>query len=226
VLPYRAWDLLNLIGKTQAHTLLRQSVRYCVKAESWSDRGSMSEPRTLLPKILDEHKLLSRRLGDRQAEDHWVEQLSQTCSNPLPNRPRTPPPPPWLKEFHRTPSAKRLRWRRINGSAGCGPNPRERFQASPSAVCMATRSGFTRATRPMRWRNMARVSNPQKLFRQLDSGAYQVALDRTARGGDFLNWQALPLVRHVEQTKATDAGELLREADEAIRGNLQAKPVQ
>src|SRR5205823_13878200 len=32
VLPYRAWDLLGLIGKEQAHTLLRQSVRYCVKA--------------------------------------------------------------------------------------------------------------------------------------------------------------------------------------------------
>src|SRR6266498_4972406 len=28
VLPYRAWDLLGLIGKDQAHTLLRQSVRY------------------------------------------------------------------------------------------------------------------------------------------------------------------------------------------------------
>ena len=35
VLPYRAWDLLQLIGKEQALALLRQSVRYCVKAESW-----------------------------------------------------------------------------------------------------------------------------------------------------------------------------------------------
>ena len=35
VLPYRAWDLLGLIGKDHAHALLRQSVRYCVKAESW-----------------------------------------------------------------------------------------------------------------------------------------------------------------------------------------------
>ena len=33
VLPYRAWDLLSLIGPEQAHTLLRQSVRYCVKSE-------------------------------------------------------------------------------------------------------------------------------------------------------------------------------------------------
>src|ERR1700704_723252 len=28
VLPYRSWDLLDLIGKEHAHTLLRQSVRY------------------------------------------------------------------------------------------------------------------------------------------------------------------------------------------------------
>ncbi len=33
VLPYRAWDLLGLIGPEQAHALLRQSVRYCVVSE-------------------------------------------------------------------------------------------------------------------------------------------------------------------------------------------------
>src|SRR5213082_2974797 len=60
VLPYRAWDLLGLIGKEQAHTLLRQSVRYCVKAESWPRAGKGDEPRTLLPKLLEEYKLLDR----------------------------------------------------------------------------------------------------------------------------------------------------------------------
>ena len=33
VLPYRAWDLLSVIGLEHAHTLLRQSVHYCVKSE-------------------------------------------------------------------------------------------------------------------------------------------------------------------------------------------------
>src|SRR5437867_3953845 len=58
VLPYRAWDLLDLIGQEHAHTLLRQSVRYCVKAESGSHTGARDQPRTLLPKLLEEHKLL------------------------------------------------------------------------------------------------------------------------------------------------------------------------
>src|SRR6266700_395355 len=55
VLPYRAWDLLDLIGKEHAHTLLRQSVRYCVQAESWARLANYDDPRTILPKMLEEH---------------------------------------------------------------------------------------------------------------------------------------------------------------------------
>jgi hypothetical protein len=78
VLPYRAWDLLGLIGKEQAHTLLRQSVRYCVKAESWQHTSEYDQPRVLLPKLMEEHKLLGRSPGNRKAEDSWVEQMCQT----------------------------------------------------------------------------------------------------------------------------------------------------
>ena len=70
---------------------------------------------------------------------------------------------------------------------------------------------------------MARVANARNCFASLILGAYQMALDRTARGGDFLNWQPLPVARHVEQIQATEPDKLLKEADEAIRGNLQAK---
>jgi hypothetical protein len=70
---------------------------------------------------------------------------------------------------------------------------------------------------------MARVSNSRNCFASIILGAYQVALDRTNRGGDFLDWKPLPLPQHVAQVKSTDPQALLREADEAIRGNLQAK---
>src|SRR5207244_4481733 len=73
------------------------------------------------------------------------------------------------------------------------------------------------------WRNMARVANARNCFASLILGAYQVALDRAARGGDFLNWQPLPLSQHVNQIKATEPDALLHEADDAIRGNLQAR---
>jgi hypothetical protein len=79
VLPYRAWDLLDLIGEAHAHTLLRQSVRYCVKSErDWRHTAETDEPRTLLEKLLDEHQLLGQPEGTRTADDAWVEQMSRT----------------------------------------------------------------------------------------------------------------------------------------------------
>ncbi len=73
------------------------------------------------------------------------------------------------------------------------------------------------------WRNMARVGNPRNVYACLILGAYQVALDRVARGGDFVNWDPLPVARHVERVSETDQQALLRELDVAVRGNLQAR---
>ena len=70
---------------------------------------------------------------------------------------------------------------------------------------------------------MARVSNTRNCYASLILGSYQMALDRVGRGGDFLNWQPLPIERHLEESKATDPDSLLKETNEAIRGNLQAK---
>src|SRR5262249_2742000 len=39
--------------------------------------------------------------------------------------------------------------------------------------------------------------------------------------GDFAHWDPLPVKYHVEQIKSTEPAALLREADEAIRQNLQ-----
>src|SRR5687768_12476108 len=77
VLPYRAWDLLGLIGREQAHTMLRQSVRYCVQAESYNRSTDLDEARTVLPKMLEQHGLLGRSPGERIAEDSWIEAFSQ-----------------------------------------------------------------------------------------------------------------------------------------------------
>lgn len=78
VLPYRAWDLAGLIGEDRAYTLLRQSVRYCVRAESYGSQARWNEPRTVLPQVFDEYKLLGRTPGDRVVDDAWVEKMSET----------------------------------------------------------------------------------------------------------------------------------------------------
>jgi len=104
-----------------------------------------------------------------------------------------------------------------------GRPPRDESPGKPVGSIHGDSIGVHASDSANAWRNMARVGNPRNCFASLILGAYQVALDRTARGGDFLNWQPLPLARHVELIKTTDPEALLREADEAVRGNLQAK---
>src|SRR5688572_18572830 len=78
VLPYRAWDLLDLVGMENAHTLLRQSVRYCVKSENDNLPDRYKTPRTLLPKLLDQYGLLGREPGKKAADDEWILRMSRT----------------------------------------------------------------------------------------------------------------------------------------------------
>jgi len=75
VLAWRAWDTLSLTGPEHAHTLLRQSVRYCVDVERRRAAAGypVSPIRDLLPRLLDEHRLLDRPPGDRRADDAWVD---------------------------------------------------------------------------------------------------------------------------------------------------------
>jgi hypothetical protein len=61
------------------------------------------------------------------------------------------------------------------------------------------------------------------MFACLILGAYQVALDRIARGGDFLHWLPQPPLEEVERVTPTEPAALLREADGAIRENRQAR---
>jgi hypothetical protein len=224
VLPYRAWDLLGLIGQEQAHTLLRQSVRYCVKAESWPNPGGGNGPRELLPKLLEEHHLLGRAPGDRKAEDGWVEQTSQTIFKSTPEQAAQTAAAALAEGI--APAAL--------GEAIClaanqlilrdiGRTPRDEVAGKPIGSVHGDSIGVHACDSANAWRNMALVTNPRNCFACLILGAYQVAFDRTARGGDFLNWQPIPFARHLQEIKSDKAEDLLRDAEEAIRGNLQAK---
>lgn len=69
VLPYCAWALLDLVGPEHAHTMLRQSVRYCVRAE----RGNNGEARRTLETLFDRYRLEDWQPGQRDPGDGWVE---------------------------------------------------------------------------------------------------------------------------------------------------------
>jgi hypothetical protein len=224
VLPYRAWDLLDLIGKDHAHTLLRQSVRYCLKAESWPATPGADNPRTLLPKLLEEHQLLGRARGTRKAEDGWIEEMSQTVFRSTPKQAAEAVASALAEEMSAadvgqaiTLAANQLILRDM------GRTPRDEVSGKPVGSVHGDSIGVHACDSANAWRNLARVSNDRNCFASLILGAYQVALDRTARGGDFLNWQPLPVRWHLDSIKSSSPANLLAELDEAIRGNLQAK---
>lgn len=220
VLPYRAWDLLGIIGRDQATTLLRQSVRYCVRAEKWR----RSEPSALLPRMLEEHKLLGAVPGSRAAEDKWVEELSDTIFKSSP-------------EQAAAAAAAALAEGMLPDAVGeaislatnqlvlrdHGRTPGQEVSGKPIGSVHGDSIGVHACDSANAWRNLSRVSRPRNTFACLILGAYQAALDRTNRGGDFLSWPALPLPRQVEGVKTIDPEGLLRDLDEAIRSNMQAQ---
>src|SRR5262249_22669612 len=71
------------------------------------------------------------------------------------------------------------------------------------------------------WRNLSRVANQRNTVACLILGAYQVALDRGDRGGDFLHWQPYPRPEHLDLIKVSAPDVLLQEAEDAIRNKEQ-----
>lgn len=223
VLPYRAWDLLDVTGKEHAHTLLRQSVRYCVRAESWHP-ANWEEPRTLLPKILEEHKLMGRALGTREAEDQWVDKFSQTLFESTPQQ---------AAQAAAAALAEGMSPDAIGEAISLAANqlvlrdhgrtPSQEQAGKRTGSVHGDSIGVHACDSANAWRNMAKVSNTRNTYACLILGAYQMAFDRVNRGGDFLNWPPVPVKWHLDQVKSEDAQELLKQADEAIRDNLQAR---
>ncbi len=224
VLPYRAWDLLGVIGREHALTMLRQSVRYCVKNENWADRTPYNQPRTLLPKLLEEHHLLDRQPGDRAADDAWITQFTDTLFTATAEQAAAAAAAALAEGF-----APAAIGEAISLTANQlllrdhGRTPRDEVTGKPLGSVHGDSIGVHASDSANAWRNLARAGNPRNTFACLILGAWQVAKDRVERGGDFAHWQPLPLEQHLEAIKTTDPASLLRDLDEAIRGNLQAR---
>jgi hypothetical protein len=221
VLPYRSWDMLGLIGKEHAHTLLRQSVRYCLRTERQDMRPD--SPSEILPKMLEQHHLLGRTPGDRKAEDGWVEQTSMAIFNSTPAGAAEVAASALEEGF-----APECIGEAISLAANqlilrdVGRQPSDEVPGKPLGSVHGDSIGVHACDSANAWRNLSRVANQRNSYACLILGAYQVALDRVNRGGDFLHWQPLPLARHLQEIKSTEAVALLADAETAIRGNLQA----
>jgi hypothetical protein len=174
--------------------------------------------------MLEQHKLFGCSPGKREAEDKWVDELSQVIFKSTPAQ---------AAEAAAAALAERFSPAAVGEAISLAANqlvlrdqgrtPQGEAPGKPVGSVHGDSIGVHACDSANAWRNLARVSNPRNTFACLILGAYQVALDRTGRGGDFLNWSPLPIQSQLEQIKITEADALLREADDAIRQNLQAR---
>jgi hypothetical protein len=224
VLPYRAWELLDVVGKEQAHTMLRQSVRYCVKSErDWPHSPERNVDRTLLPRLFDQYHLPRTSPGTKQPGDEWVASMCKTI-------------------FESSPScaADAVAAALADGIDPCeiseaialaanqlvlrDPGRPERYASpgKPPGSVHGDSVGVHASDAVNAWRNMSRVANSRNAAACLILAGYEVARDRQImRNADFLKLTPRPFTEYLDGIKATDAKALLAETEAAIQANKQ-----
>ena len=223
-LPYRAWELAHIIGPEHAHTLLRQSVRYCVKEEAGNHGASFGKVRTLLPALLDDHHLLARAPGTKPADDEWIDMTSRAIFEGSPEE-AAAVAATVLADGHDPADVGEA----ISLAANqlllrdAGRTARDERPGKPVGSVHGDSIGLHASDSANAWRNLATAGSRRNVYACLILGAYQVAFDRTARGGDFLHGMPIPSPEDVAEVVSGDADALLRAADEAIRANDQRR---
>jgi hypothetical protein len=220
VLTWRAWDVLSLTGKEQAHTMLRQSVRYCVRTEQHYKRARRAPPlRDILPKLLDGHKLVGKTPGKRKAEDGWILEMIETvlassgekAADAVAAALADGIDPEGVGEMLAL-AANQQVLRAPGRTAADG-------SAKPVGSVHGDSVGVHCSDAVNAWRHIARVSNPRNAYASLIVAAYYAA----GRLGGARTRKPWPWAEHVEKVTATDAKTLLAQAEEAIKGKDQAR---
>jgi len=218
VLPYRAWELLSLVGEENALTMLRQSVHYCVKEQS------RQSPAETLAKVFDQHKLMGREIGNRAADDQWVDSMCLSIFGSTPEQAADAVAAALAEGFSPDSIGEAL------GLAAnqlvlrdTGRTARQEWPGKPIGSVHGDSVGVHASDSANAWRNMASVGNKRNQYACLILGAYQVARDRIQGGGDYLNLPPLPIDLQWKRIKTNESDKLLSDLDAAIRDNLQSQ---
>ncbi len=228
VLPWRAYAMLDIVGRDHAVTLLRQSVRQCAK--QCADHGKAHEAqwatvRAIVPRLLEKYKLPKDSRGTRAADDAWVDKMCTTILTSSMEQAGEAVAMALAEGFSPehigeaiSLAANQLVLRQVETWEGRGNTIRQRTHGDSPGVHA---SDATNA-----WRNVIRVSNP----RNRAAGLMLAAMD-AARSHGFTQGnkkpayydEPFPHAEQLEKVKTTDATALLKELDGAIRENDQMR---
>ncbi|QEG43385.1 hypothetical protein [Roseimaritima ulvae] len=218
VLAWRAWAAIGVVGEQHAGTLLRQSVHYCLKNSQRRIRDGKPDPQlwTLLPRLLDQYKLLSQPVGKRRGDDQWIDELAWTifqsdrgqAADAAAQALADGYAPDQVGEAMSV--AANLLLLHDPGRSKAGDGDKVKGSVHGASV------GVHASDAANAWRNIARVSNPRNTIASLLVGAYH-----TAGQSPRVQRQRWPLKMDVVE-KLDDKQELLRQTEQAVRNRDQA----
>jgi hypothetical protein len=221
VLAHRAWDMLGIVGIEHAQTMLRQSLRYCVKQESNAVKYQ-SPLRAMLPKLLDQYKLADREPGTRQADEAWVDQFSQSLFAASPEQ---------GAEMVAAALAEGMLPEHVGEAIAvasnqlvlrdAGRSPQQAQPNKPAGSVHGDSVGVHACDTVHAWRGIARTADRRNAAAALVLAGFTVCRDRGHGTGNFLEWQPRPHSAQLEKVGSQDAETLLKELDGAIREKNQ-----
>lgn len=210
VFAHRTYGLANLLGKDYAHTLLRQCVRFCVDHEQSRITNKRPEPaiRALMPKLLDQYKLVGKTLGKRDPGDAAVDELARTIYNG---------PPARSAEAVAGALADGIDPEVVGEAISLASNMLVLRQGADNWRTHGDSAGVHSSDATNAWRNMARIADTRHAVTGLIVAAYHSASHTPFKT------DAYPIQEHRAAIKATDAAGLLAESEDAIRHNDQGR---
>lgn len=214
VLAHRAFGLISIVGEQDAHTLLRQCVRFCLKSEQNRKERKRAEPpvRKLIPKLLDQYGLLERKLGTRRPDDAWFAEMSQFIHTHNPEE---------TMDAIAAALHDGISIEAIGEATSLAANQlvlRQGKRRDGGSRCHGDSPGVHSSDSINAWRNMARITTKRNAVVGMLVGAYHVA-----QFNNHTESEPFPLEAHREAVKTTDAKSLLQEAAAAIRENDQGR---
>jgi hypothetical protein len=221
VLAYRAWDLLELVGREHAVTMLRQSLHYCVdNCDRYGNRFDGLP--VLLAKLLDQYRLLEKSPGSRVADDAWIESTSNSLFAATPDQAADLIAAALADGMSSDSVADAVALAanqlvlRDPGRAGRQVQPNK-----PAGSVHGDSIGVHASDSVNAWRSIARVSDRRNSVTSLILSGWQIANDRGFSNEAMLAATPRPSGEAIEKIRDRDPESLVRELDDAIRHNDQ-----
>jgi hypothetical protein len=216
VLAWRAWEVLDFIGKDHARDMLRQTVRFCSDPRH-SRQGHPIQK--VLPRLLDAHKLLSARPGSKKVDDAWIEKVARTVYSDKQDRAAETVAAALADGVDPDAIGEAISLAGTMLVLGDPGRPKQWSSPNkPEGSVHGDSVGVHASDAANGWRHIARVASARNTFASLIAAAYHTA----GQAGRQMS-KPYPLIEDVEKVETADADKLIAALDEALRGKDQKR---